>query len=127
MKWGYIVSTWFITIDIDLSAITQYADNDEETKVLLLSTVLEETTKNRAEITKAITSCDKETTCAIAHKMLPLISMINAPGIEAFEYFNNQRNNSNWTTTDSNNAKIILETIAIIIQALEKSYCNKKN
>lgn len=121
------VLTRFITIDIDLSAITQYADNDEETKVLLLSTVLEETTKNRAEITKAITSCDKETTCAIAHKMLPLISMINAPGIEAFEYFNNQRNNSNWTTTDSNNAKIVLETIAIIIQALEKSYCNKKN
>ena len=117
----------FITIDIDLSAITQYADNDEETKVLLLSTVLEETTKNRAEITKAITSCDKETTCAIAHKMLPLISMINAPGIEAFEYFNNQRNNSNWTTTDSSNAKIVLETIAIIIQALEMSYCNKKN
>ncbi len=116
----------FISIDIDLSAITQFADNDEETKILLLTTALEETTKNGEAITKAITTSDKETTCAIAHKMLPLISMIKAPGVEAFEYFNNQRNSSNWTTTDSDNAKIVLETIATTILALKKHCCNKK-
>ena len=116
----------FISINIDLSAITQFADNDEETKTLLLTTALEETTKNGEAITKAITACDKESTCAIAHKMLPLISMIKAPGVEAFEYFNDQRNSSNWTTTDSDNSKIVLETIATTILALKKHCCNKK-
>lgn len=104
---------------IDLTPITQFADGDDDTITLLLTTTLEETNKNTEAIANAIASTDKVTTCAIAHKMLPLISMVNAPGINAFEYFNNERGNAEWTETDSQHAQTILESTATLLTALK--------
>ncbi len=113
------------TNEIDLSGITQFADDDEETKTLLLTTALDETIKNGEAITNAIIVKNKPITCSIAHKMLPLISMVKIQGIDAFEHFNNQRDCNTWNDDDNAHAQVILKTIDRLISHL-KSHTNHK-
>ncbi len=109
------------TDNIDLSSITQFADDDEATKSLLLTTTLNESVENGKIIKNAIKEKDKATICSIAHKMLPLISMIKISGIDAFEYFNSQRDNDTWDSADDKHAQTITSTISRLIIKLKEN------
>ncbi len=122
-----IIQQFFDTNEIDFSPITQFADNDEETINLLLTTTLDETLKNEDAITNAIKATDKESVCAIAHKMLPLITMVKIQGLDAFEYFNSQRDKKGWNNNDDIQAQSILKTISLLITHLKRSISDKKD
>lgn len=122
-----IIQQFFSTENIDFSSITQFADNDKETINLLLTTTLEETLKNEEAITNAIVAKDKSSVCAIAHKMLPLMTMVKIQRIDAFEYFNSQRDDNNWNNNDDIQAQSILKTISFLITNLKRDIKDKKD
>lgn len=111
---------------VDISPLTQYADGDPETEMLLIATAADETAKNLESITAAVEACDKKRIGEIAHKMLPTMAMIKVPQLASFEYFNNHRDSHKWETDDENHAKAVCDAATLAVATL-RQWLNDKN
>lgn len=63
---------------INLSALTVFSGDDEEAAHDILNSFMEETDKNIERLKQAIDQSDTEVISAVAHKMLPLFTLIGA-------------------------------------------------
>lgn len=63
---------------INLSALTAFSGDDEEAARDILNSFMEETDKNIERLKQAIDQSDTEVISAVAHKMLPLFTLIGA-------------------------------------------------
>lgn len=63
---------------INLSALTAFSGDDEEAAHDILNSFMEETDKNIERLKQAIDQSDTEVISAVAHKMLPLFTLIGA-------------------------------------------------
>jgi len=59
--------------------------------------------------------------------MLPLMTMVKIQRIDAFEYFNSQRDDNNWNNNDDIQAQSILKTISFLITNLKRDIKDKKD
>ncbi|MDR2534270.1 MAG: response regulator [Tannerellaceae bacterium] len=62
--------------EVDVSAVTSYASNDEEAK-MMLNLFVSETTKNVDLLHKGLKSNDRVLVSRTAHKLIPTLSMLN--------------------------------------------------
>lgn len=63
---------------INLSALTAYSEDDPEAAHSIIQTFIEETRKNADRMRQALADKDMDGIAAMAHKLLPLFSLINA-------------------------------------------------
>lgn len=63
---------------INLSALTAFSGDDQEAARDILNSFMEETSKNIERLKKAVEQSDTEELSAVAHKMLPLFTLIGA-------------------------------------------------
>lgn len=63
---------------INLSALTAYSEDDPEAVHSIIQTFIEETRKNADRMRQALADKDMDGIAAMAHKLLPLFSLINA-------------------------------------------------
>lgn len=63
---------------INLSALTAYSEDDPEAAHSIIRTFIEETRKNADRMRQALSDKDMDGIAAMAHKLLPLFSLINA-------------------------------------------------
>lgn len=63
---------------INLSALTAYSEDDPEAAHSIIQTFIEETRKNADRMRQALSDKDMDGIAAMAHKLLPLFSLINA-------------------------------------------------
>lgn len=111
---------------VDISPLTQYADGDPETEMLLIATAADETSKNLESITAAVEACDKKRIGEIAHKMLPTMAMIKVPQLASFEYFNNHRDSQQWAADDEVHAKAVCDATTLVVATLRQWLNDKK-
>ena len=53
--------------------------------------------------------------------------MVKIQGLDAFEYFNSQRDKKGWNNNDDIQAQSILKTISLLITHLKRSISDKKD
>lgn len=63
---------------LDFSALTAFSEDDVEAAKAILRSFAEETGKNRDRMAAALAACDVEGIAAMAHKLLPLLTLIGA-------------------------------------------------
>lgn len=61
-----------------LSALTAFSEDDEEAARAILRTFVEETEKNKAQMEATLQAADTDGVAAMAHKLLPLFTLIEA-------------------------------------------------
>lgn len=62
----------------NFSALTAFSEDDEGAARAILRTFVEETEKNKARLTSALEAGDTDGIAALAHKLLPLFTLIEA-------------------------------------------------
>lgn len=68
------------TVGINLSALTAYSEDDPEAAYSIIHTFIEETGKNVERMQQALNEKEVDGIAAMAHKLLPLFTMIGAEG-----------------------------------------------
>lgn len=63
---------------LNFSALTAFSEGDDEASKAILRSFVEETGKNRARMEAALQAQDVEGIAAVAHKLLPLLTLIGA-------------------------------------------------
>jgi CheY-like chemotaxis protein/anti-sigma regulatory factor (Ser/Thr protein kinase) len=63
---------------VNIASLTSFAENDKEASNSILQTFAEETEKSLLLLKKALSGKDKEQVSKIAHKLIPLIKMLEA-------------------------------------------------
>lgn len=66
---------------VDFSALTEFASGDEEASTVIIQTFFEETRRSLLIFREALEKTDRETIAKIAHRMMPLFSMLQADTI----------------------------------------------
>ena len=66
------------TVGINLSALTAYSEDDPEAAYSIIHTFIEETGKNVERMQQALNEKEVDGIAAMAHKLLPLFTMIGA-------------------------------------------------
>lgn len=68
------------TVGINFSALTAYSEDDPEAAYSIIHTFIEETGKNVERMQQALNEKEVDGIAAMAHKLLPLFTMIGAEG-----------------------------------------------
>lgn len=68
------------TVEINFSALTAYSEDDPEAAYSIIHTFIEETGKNVERMQQALNEKEVDGIAAMAHKLLPLFTMIGAEG-----------------------------------------------
>jgi signal transduction histidine kinase/CheY-like chemotaxis protein/HPt (histidine-containing phosphotransfer) domain-containing protein len=63
---------------VNIASLTSFAENDKEASTSILQTFAEETEKNLLLLKKALPEKDKDQVSKIAHKLIPLLKMLEA-------------------------------------------------
>lgn len=71
------------TVGINFSALTAYSEDDPEAAYSIIHTFIEETGKNVERMQQALNEKEVDGIAAMAHKLLPLFTMIGAEGTTA--------------------------------------------
>ncbi|MDL2244618.1 response regulator [Parabacteroides sp. OttesenSCG-928-J18] len=66
---------------VDFSALTEFASGDEEASSVIIQTFFEETRRSLQIFRDALVDTDRETVAKMAHRMIPLFSMLQAETI----------------------------------------------
>lgn len=105
---------------LDLSALTAFADGDNDAEQEILDTLLNETISTRELFQKAGSIKDKAEVCRLAHKILPIMTSINANAIDEMKHLNNLRNNCNWEINDNITVNKIIASLDKVIVTLKR-------
>ncbi|MDR1879316.1 MAG: response regulator [Tannerellaceae bacterium] len=70
---------------LDIAALTLFADGDEEAIAGILKTCSEETGKNIRALETALAAKDRAEASGMAHKLVPLFTLLKAPGLETLK------------------------------------------
>ena len=70
-------------VEPDFSSLTAFAGDDPAARARILSTFCEETRKSLSGLQEALLASDREKAARIAHKLIPLFSMLGVAGTVA--------------------------------------------
>lgn len=112
---------------INFSALTAYSEDDSEAAYSIIQTFVEETRKNVGRMRQA--QLDKETDgiAAMAHKLLPLFTLIGASqAIAPLKYLESCRGES-YTSEIGDATSAVLSTVCTIISEAENYLMSMRN
>ena len=112
---------------INFSALTAYSEDDSEAAYSIIQTFIEETKKNIERMQQALTDKETDGIAAMAHKLLPLLTLIGASeAIAPLKYLESSRGES-FTSEIGDTTSTTLSTVCMIISEAESYLMSMKN
>ncbi|WP_195407317.1 ATP-binding response regulator [Bacteroides congonensis] len=112
---------------INFSALTAYSEDDSEAAYSIIQTFIEETKKNIERMQQALADKETDGIAAMAHKLLPLLTLIGASeAIAPLKYLESCRGES-FTSEIGNATSTTLSTVCMIISEAESYLMSMKN
>lgn len=111
---------------INFSALTAYSEDDSEAAYSIIQTFVEETKKNVERMQQALADKETDGIAAMAHKLLPLLTLIGASeAIAPLKYLESCRGES-FTSEIGDTTSIVLSTVCMIISEAESYLMSMK-
>ena len=112
---------------INFSALTAYSEDDPEAAYSIIQTFVEETKKNIGRMQQALVDKDTDGIAAMAHKLLPLFTLIGASdAIAPLKYLESCRGES-FSSEIGDTTSVTLATVCTIISEAENYLVSMKN
>nr|WP_044653259.1 ATP-binding protein [Bacteroides acidifaciens] len=112
---------------INFSALTAYSEDDSEAAYSIIQTFIEETKKNIERMQQALADKETDGIAAMAHKLLPLLTLIGASeAIAPLKYLESCRGES-FTSEIGDATSATLSTVCMIISEAESYLMSMKN
>lgn len=112
---------------INFSALTAYSEDDSEAACSIIQTFIEETKKNIERMQQALADKETDGIAAMAHKLLPLLTLIGASeAIALLKYLESCRGES-FTSEIGDATSTTLSTVCMIISEAESYLMSMKN
>ena len=112
---------------INFSALTAYSEDDSEAAYSIIQTFIEETKKNIERMQQALADKETDGIAAMAHKLLPLLTLIGASeAIAPLKYLESCRGES-FTSEIGDATSTTLLTVCMIISEAESYLMSMKN
>lgn len=112
---------------INFSALTAYSEDDSEAAYSIIQTFVEETQKNVERMQQALTDKETDGIAAMAHKLLPLLTLIGASeAIAPLKYLESCRGES-FTSEIGDTTSTVLSAVCMIISEAESYLMSMKN
>lgn len=97
--------------------LTEFSGDDQDAAEEIMTTFIQETQQNLENIQKAVEHKDMTSLCKIAHKMLPIFSMIQADkALPSLQWLEERREEKTLTAEAQQHAAILIEIAEDIIQ-----------
>ena len=116
-----------VNTGINFSALTAYSGDDPEAAYSIIQTFVEETKKNVERMRQAFVDKDTDGIAAMAHKLLPLFTLIGASDAIAPLKFLESRRGESFSSEISDTASAALSTVCIIISEAENYLTSMKS
>lgn len=116
-----------VNTGINFSALTAYSGDDPEAAYSIIQTFVEETKKNVERMRQAFVDKDTDGIAAMAHKLLPLLTLIGASDAIAPLKFLESCRGESFSTEISDTASAALSTVCIIISEAENYLTSMKS
>lgn len=116
-----------VNTGINFSALTAYSGDDPEAAYSIIQTFVEETKKNVERMRQAFVDKDTDGIAAMAHKLLPLLTLIGASDVIAPLKFLESCRGESFSTEISDTASAALSTVCIIISEAENYLTSMKS
>lgn len=112
---------------INFSALTAYSEDDPEAAYSIIQTFVEETKKNVERMQQALADKETDGIAAMAHKLLPLFTLIGASdAITSLKFLESCRGES-FSSEIEETASTTLATVCTIISEAESYLVSMKN
>lgn len=106
---------------LNFSALTAFSEDDPEAAAEIIRTFISETEKNRVRMEKALEEKDPAGITAMAHKLLPLFTMLNAERcILPLRWLEEKRGTTGMTDEMADKTNFILKEIQEVIREAEQ-------
>lgn len=116
-----------VNTGINFSALTAYSGDDPEAAYSIIQTFVEETKKNVERMRQAFVDKDTDGIAAMAHKLLPLLTLIGASDAIAPLKFLESCRGESFSAEISDTASAALSTVCIIISEAENYLTSMKS
>jgi len=116
-----------VNTGINFSALTAYSEDDPEAACSIIQTFVEETKKNVERMRQAFVDKDTDGIAAMAHKLLPLLTLIGASDAIAPLKFLESCRGESFSSEISDTASVALSIVCIIISEAENYLTSMKS
>lgn len=116
-----------VNTGINFSALTAYSGDDPEAAYSIIQTFVEETKKNVERMRQAFVDKDTDGIAAMAHKLLPLLTLIGASDAIAPLKFLESCHGESFSSEIGDTASAALSTVCIIISEAENYLTSMKS
>ncbi|QIU94142.1 ATP-binding protein [Bacteroides faecium] len=116
-----------VNTGINFPALTAYSEDDPEAAYSIIQTFVEETKKNVERMRQAFVDKDTDGIAAMAHKLLPLLTLIGASDAIAPLKFLESCRGESFSSEISDTASAALSTVCIIISEAENYLTSMKS
>ncbi|WP_217932508.1 ATP-binding protein [Bacteroides caecimuris] len=116
-----------VNTGINFSALTAYSGDDPEAAYSIIQTFVEETKKNVERMRQAFVDKDTDGIAAMAHKLLPLLTLIGASDAIAPLKFLESCRGESFSSEISDTASAALSTVCIIVSEAENYLTSMKS
>jgi signal transduction histidine kinase/FixJ family two-component response regulator len=116
-----------VNTGINFSALIAYSGDDPEAAYSIIQTFVEETKKNVERMRQAFVDKDTDGIAAMAHKLLPLLTLIGASDAIAPLKFLESCRGESFSSEISDTASVALSTVCIIISEAENYLTSMKS
>ncbi len=111
------------TYTYQFTPLTAFSENDSEAATEIMKTFIQETYKNIQSLQEALQTKDPQQLCAIAHKMLPTFTMIEAKEIIPTLQEMDRRRKSGLSDTESETYTALITNCAQKVIQEAEHYC----
>lgn len=106
---------------LNFSALTAFSEDDQEAATEIIRTFISETEKNRIRMEKALEEKDPAGITAMAHKLLPLFTMLGAERcIPSLKWLEEKRGTAGMTDEMADKTNFVLKEIQEVIREAEQ-------
>lgn len=106
---------------LNFSALTAFSEDDQEAATEIIRTFISETEKNRIRMEKALEEKDPAGITAMAHKLLPLFTMLGAERcIPSLKWLEEKRGTTEMTDEMADKTNFVLKEIQEVIREAEQ-------
>lgn len=117
----------FASSSLHFEALTAFSEDDPKAKAEIIHTFIVETQKNREQMLQALEAKDGETIFLLAHRLLPLFSMLGAKASMApLEWLERGRGTALMNEEVVGKAQQVLKEMDFVIHEAEWLYTKKK-
>lgn len=107
----------------NFSPLTAFSEDDPNAAKAIIATFIQDTRDNMETIRKAINDKDLQRICKVAHKMLPIFTMIKAEkALPSLQWFESRREETMLTPEAEKHASIVIETATDVIEKASSTY-----